>query len=463
MVKMLILLILLLNALVIIWPLLPTRRKPRWIDFLPAIALGLCVLEFLLDEFSFRMIPVYVLTALVFLLTLRRLWRLSAEQPKRRKLAIVVSLVGLFSLVQSASLPLWILPFNPSPEPTGPYKVGTVTYAWGDTSRQEIYTDDPNDHRELPVQVWYPVDLADAIGGDNVNAPVSAAQPSYPLIVFSPGAFGPRESNYSTYQELASHGYIVAGIDHTYQAAYASFPDGRVIMIGAKFLEENQIHNRVIFTDPVLDDQIIQDWLKMRLADLDFVVDQLAQVNRDDPQGLLTGRMDLERIGFAGHSLGGMAVSQFCRQDLRCKAAINLDGPMYGDRISVNSSWEQTLVEPPFPKPLMIMYGMLYNDPQAYETIYLPNRKAVEQATEPVYSLVFDTAGHMNFTDLPLISPALSASLQGSGSIDAERCIGIVNTYTLAFFDGHLKGQAAPLLDGPSPDYPEVTFTAHNN
>ena len=43
MVKILILLILSLNALVMIWPLLPTRRKPRWIDFLPAVALGLCV------------------------------------------------------------------------------------------------------------------------------------------------------------------------------------------------------------------------------------------------------------------------------------------------------------------------------------------------------------------------------------------------------------------------------------
>jgi len=463
MIKILIWLILALNAIVLIWPLLPTRRKPRWIDWLPAAALGLCVVECVLDEFWFRMIPAFALTVLVFLVTLGRLRRRTTQQPKRRGLAIAASLVGLFSLLQAGAFPLWILPFNPFPDPTGPYAVGTATYAWEDTGRAETYTDDPNDHRELPVQVWYPVDPAHVTGGDNVDAPVSDAQPAYPLVVFSPGAFGPRESNYSTYQELASHGYVVAAIDHTYQAMYASFPDGRVVMIGTGFMQEIQTHNQIIFDDPVLDDQILRGMLQVRLDDLDFVLDQLEQVNGDDPQGMLTGRMDLARIGLAGHSLGGMGVSQFCRQDPRCQAVVNLDGPMFGDRVSVDEDWEQVMTETPFPTPLMVMYGTLYNDPQAYETIYLSNRLAIERATEPAYGLVFDTAGHMNFTDLPLISPALSASRQGSGPIDATRGIGIVNTYILAFFDAHLKGEAAPLLDGLSPDYPEVTFTAHND
>jgi hypothetical protein len=34
----------------------------------------------------------------------------------------------------------------------------------------------------------------------------------------------------------------------------------------------------------------------------------------------------------------------------------------------------------------------------------------------------------------------------------------IINTYVLAFFDKHLRGETVPLLDGPSPDYPDVEF-----
>jgi hypothetical protein len=172
--------------------------------------------------------------------------------------------------------------------------------------------------------------------------------------------------------------------------------------------------------------------------------------------------MDLGRIGLIGHSLGGTSVAQFCRQDTRCQAAIDLDGPLFSDPLSAASDGQQTLVEAPFPKPLMQMYsGVLYNDPRYHDTIYLSNRTVYERATQPAYALVFGGAGHSNFTDLPLISPMLAQSL-GVGTIDPARCIRIVNAYTLAFFDGYLKGLAAPLLDGPSSDYPEVIFASRN-
>jgi dienelactone hydrolase len=463
MLKLLIFLILLLNLIVLLWPLLPVRQKPRWLDFLPAVALVLCVLEFFLDQVNFRMVPAYVLTVLVFLFTFGRLRRPSNEQPKHRIVAMAASLLGLLGLGISAALPLWIISFDPLPEPTGPYKVGTVTYAWVDPSRPETYTVDPNDHRELPVQIWYPVDgTTRTSGSENAGAPVSAAQATYPLVIFSPGALGPRMSNLSTYQELASHGYIVAAIDHTYQSAYTSFPDGRVIPFSPIFMQEMQAHGQATLGNPVEDDRILQGWIGIHVADLSFVVDQLESVNQGGPQGPLTGKMDLGRIGLIGHSLGGISVVEFCRQDARCRAAVNLDGPLIGDRLSVTSDWQQTLTETPFPRPLMQMYsGVLYNDPRYSDTIYAPNRAAYERATEPAYGLVFEGAGHANFTDLPLISHLL-ANVLGVGPINPSRCIRIVNTYTLAFFDGYLKGQDTPLLDGPSSDYPEVIFTSRN-
>ncbi|MGB7539906.1 MAG: hypothetical protein WBM17_15285 [Anaerolineales bacterium] len=451
-VQLLISLILLLDVFNLVWPLLPVRRRPRVADFLPALALGFCLLEFLLDEFRFRMFPAYLLTGGIFFLTLGRFFRPPSEQPKRRRQAILTILIGFPWLLLSAAIPL-ALPFHPIPEATGPYAVGTIVYAWKDTSRLETYTDDPSDFRELPVGIWYPVDKpAPAAPGAVGIAPVSSAQAAYPLLVFSPGAFGPRDSNISTYQELASHGYIVAAIDHTYQTPYAGFPDGRTILISPQFMQEAQAQGRTALTSPEENARILSGWISLRLADLRFVMDRLEEIHKNSGQGPLAGRMDLQRIGWIGHSLGGTSIAEFCREDARCQAALDLDGPLAGDRLSAD--------EAPFPKPLMLMYsGVLYSDSKYHDLIYTASDKAFQRATHPAYALVISGAGHMNFTDLPLLSPVLAAAL-GTGPINPDRCIRIVNTYALAFFDKHLKDEAVPLLIGPSSAYPEVTFEA---
>lgn len=45
-----------------------------------------------------------------------------------------------------------------------------------------------------------------------------------------------------------------------------------------------------------------------------------------------------------------------------------------------------------------------------------------------------------------------------SGPMGSRRAHEIINAYTLAFFDRHLKGRAAALLDGPAEQYPDVIF-----
>ena len=64
---------------------------------------------------------------------------------------------------------------------------------------------------------------------------------------------------------------------------------------------------------------------------------------------------------------------------------------------------------------------------------------------------------HLNLTDVPLlIYPPLGRMLGLFGPIDADRVHHIVNAYTFAFFDRHLKGRPATLLDGPTAQYPDV-------
>jgi hypothetical protein len=263
------------------------------------------------------------------------------------------------------------------------------------------------------------------------------------------------------YRQLASSGYIVAAIDHTYQSPYSNFPDGRTVVISPIFLEEVQRDSLAALGDPEEDNRILQNWLSIRLADLRFVTDRLKEVNQGAPSGPLAGRIDGEHIGYIGHSLGGSAVALFCRAEERCKAAISLDGPMYGDRTSIDATGQQVILENPFPRPLMLMHGMLYADPKYRDTVYLADQRAFEHATQPIFMLLVRGAGHMNFTDLPLVSPIL-AQVQGTGTIDAGRCLVLVNRYAQAFFDLYLKDEPSSLMDGPSPEYPEVMFESRN-
>lgn len=69
---------------------------------------------------------------------------------------------------------------------------------------------------------------------------------------------------------------------------------------------------------------------------------------------------------------------------------------------------------------------------------------------------------HLNLTDVPLlVYPTVGRAVGLVGPVNAGRVHRIVNAYSLAFFDRHLKGLPAPLLDGPAEHFPEVRFDAH--
>src|SRR4030095_6447204 len=151
------------------------------------------------------------------------------------------------------------------PTPTGPYKVGRTSFQWVDRNRPEVMTTRPDDFREVMVYVWYPASsaggaaspyipgaerlrpIASAIGLDRLFGPnwtkiesnelrshsVDGAplipDRTLPALVFVPGG-GTTPIAYTTQmEELASYGYIVVGVAHTYEAPFVLFPDGRVV------------------------------------------------------------------------------------------------------------------------------------------------------------------------------------------------------------------------------------------
>src|SRR5688572_9522191 len=136
------------------------------------------------------------------------------------------------------------------PAPTGPHPTGRMSFHWIDSARAELETSEPNDKRELMVHVFYPAEAnargsrapympeADAMRPLWTEAQVAriAAMRAYgiqnatlPVVIFAPGG-GMKGLTYHTlFEDLASHGWVVAAIDPPYNARAVRLPDGRVL------------------------------------------------------------------------------------------------------------------------------------------------------------------------------------------------------------------------------------------
>lgn len=383
----------------------------------------------------------------------------------------------------------FILPALELPDPTGNFNVGTVAFPLLDASRDEIFTPDPSDRRELVVQVWYPTEATtgtiapylDPITSQLVagasglpanlfnlvrpNAFAGAAiaddQPTYPVVFFSHG-LGQLPNFYTAQQEaLASHGYIVVGINHTYTSAVTVLPDGRILPFASSFLPTNLAEFEPAFNQAV----------GVRAADAQFVLNQLTALNTNDPSGLFTGRLDLAQVGMFGHSFGGATTTRVLQLDNRFRAGLSLEGILLSP----------SLTQPAIQQPLMLINAeRTYDDSLIGQTLrpadLFLRQTLYQQAGGAAYNLTVGGTEHSNFSDRSLLFPlasiyspdrlgragAFSFGLTDVGPIDGDRAIALTNEYTVAFFEEHLRGMPVPLLDGPSTLFPEVLFQSRN-
>ena len=257
------------------------------------------------------------------------------------------------------------------PAPTGRHWVGRVSFEWVDPSRTEVYSSNPQDRRELVVWVWYPatprpgaeraaylpeawaptgqllgLDAAGLRSHAVADAAVADEQSSYPVLVQSQSGFPPLLLA-ATAEELASNGYVVVGVNHTYESVVTVFADGRAVPMSPAAvagLLGPQTETRP-YQEQFAQRAAVCDY---KAADLASVADQLEQLPAD-AAGLLGGRLDLDRLGGFGHSFGGNAALQWCRDDRRCRAAANLDGALWTEvgRVGLERPVLQVLAEHP--------------------------------------------------------------------------------------------------------------------
>lgn len=463
-------------------------RAVRWMRHLPPAALPVAGVQALLEGPRWQMVPAYVLAGLFFFAWLR------AKAALARGLVAGLGAVGL---PISIALPL-LAPVFRFPPPGGPYRIGTLTYHWVDTSRPEILGD-PSAHRELMVQIWYPardetssarapyVQGADALAPGLArlgqlpgfafghlryvttnaipSAPVADEEPSYPVLLFLEGLGGFRQMNTFQVEELVSHGYIVAAIDQPYTAAAVVFPDGRQ----AAGLPVDQSKPLVLQsylpseTAPTLHGRAFSEGLIPYLAqDVLFTLDRLLDLNRDDPNGILTGRLDLERAGTFGVSLGGIVAAESCRLAPQLHACLFMDAPMPVNVVREGLQ-QPTMIITRDAETMRLERERAGGWPEYEIDIHQTSmREVYDRLPGEGYYLQVPGIFHIDFTDVPSWSP-LAGRLGFSGLLPVERSRAILNAYTLAFFERHLKGRPAPVLDGPSAQYPEVLFESRQN
>jgi predicted dienelactone hydrolase len=445
-------------------------RRPRWVNLLPALAGAAIVVHLLFEGYRWQMVPLYVLTGVLILFSLPALLRSSKDIAPALWKRIAGPAAGLLVTALAVALPV-LLPVPHAPAPTGPAKVGTFSMMLVDSSRKELYSGNPDESRRFMVQFWYPanpgpkaqkapwVDDPETFGpamsiylrfpsffldhiryvqtDSYLNAPLSSAQKAYPVLIYSHGWSGFRQQDTSLMQELASYGYVVVSVEHTYSAIVSVFPDGT-----AAYKNPNALPSGL--PDPeyyAAANKLVNQWAD----DLAFTMDTLAQMNASDSTYDLQGRLDLNRVGVFGHSFGGGASVEFCVRDPRCKVGVGLDAYV----IPV----DQSIVSTGLRQPFLFLYSEIWsaNNPVNYarfEEIYSHSDQAA----------AFRILGtsHYDFSDLPMMSP-IAPQLGLKGPLNGARVVRIIDDYTLAAFNQALLGQPTTLLDGPSTLYPEVT------
>jgi dienelactone hydrolase len=388
---------------------------------------------------------------------------------------VVLGVLGGAALLGS----LWLehLTAVTLPTPTGTFAVGRALYDWADDATLDKLAPVPGAKRELLVWIWYPStagqsvatddyvpartraavgptglfklltrDLSKVHGHSTRDSDVSPQMRTYPVVIMRGGA-SLEVWNYSTLAEdLASHGYVVVGFDAPYRTLSVAFPDGRVM---ARTAENDPELCEGLAQAPqaVCVNRVMSAWI----ADSGFVLDRLERLNRNDDSGKFTGRLDMTRVGIFGHSFGGATAAQFCHDDSRCKAGIDVDGQPFG-----------SVVREGLRQPFMFLLSDqgTSSDPvngriaANIQSIYdrLPSDGRLRVAIRGGYHFGFSDDGALLKSHIVL----RTLRVLGIIGIDGRRQLAVTTYCVHSFFDAYLKGTSVSRLNISSPLYPEI-------
>ena len=398
----------------------------------------------------------------------KRIFKFLAKSIAVLALLGFIALATLFLLIRrERNTPLTL------PEVTGHFPVGRTSYIWTNSVATDELSPTPGAKRQVVVWIWYPAaatpsaepapyvppswraplsaglmgfltrDLSLVRAHSTSDPAVAPDQRSYPVVIMRAGG-GALTTDFTTLAEdLASHGYVVVGFDAPYRTFLIVQADGNVIRRppsnDAEGLPGDQAN------------PVIAKLLGMWASDTKFVVDQLQRLNDADPSSRFTGRLDMQHLGMFGHSFGGAQALQFCHDDPRCKAGIDIDGAPYGSVV-------QDGLKQPF---MFILSDHSHDAPDPANGEIRANFESIyDRLPSGRYFVTIRGANHFSFSDQILLkSGYVIGTLQklGFGDLPPRRGLAITRDYVHTFFDVYLQKAAPPeQLGNLAERYPEV-------
>ncbi|MBL4837483.1 MAG: hypothetical protein JKY34_07875 [Kordiimonadaceae bacterium] len=374
-----------------------------------------------------------------------------------------------------ATFIFWATPSINLPLPSGTHTVGLSHWVIN-TDRTEPFTLNPSDKRKLHIKVWYPT--ADVSNIDFLHyrpapklaayaspnmAPVHAAligsigplsfleprlkkalaeaklstyagpaplktNEKFPVLLFSHGHRAHLDFFSTTMQDLASHGYIVIGINHSYEVPHSIMPTGETFSRTDHIMEHSaasdaqtyqsyekqlatltnninnitsnggfeankerfaQAYNAIIDTP-----QDLTYDLPIRVADMLSTIQFMEHAAKQASASALLKMMDLSKVGAFGMSFGGPTSAEFCRQYGKCIAAANIDGKNWGD-----------MLRAPLDVPMLWIAGT-YTQGERFDVPY-----TLENWQASAFRVLVPGATHQAFTDVPFLSPLLDVAV----------------------------------------------------
>jgi dienelactone hydrolase len=376
------------------------------------------------------------------------------------------------------------------PPPTGKFPVGTTRWVVVDPARQETFA--PGKPREVEVIAWYPraggagatgardtapyirdgmeevlsfarlAKLGDAYNGlanvqthSIIDAPPATTPARLPVIVFSHGYTGLPSSHTGLMEDLASHGWAALHVIHPYEATGSKLSDGTVVTftddnnamrpgimaVLNEWKQEAATMEKVVAATDEAEragllrgylatlkntDQVVRRWV----ADVKVVLDRLPKSGPGSP---LAAKLDLSRLGAAGHSMGGVMAGQFCVEDRRCRAALNFDGiPQYG-----------TMIDTTMPAPFLMVYSGRQGRAGASDYIY-------GRAASKYYRVDVADTLHVDFTEMNFWGGPLRQ--RGAfGRIAPERALELTRLVARSFFGQEILKQPSTFFSDSQP------------
>ena len=375
--------------------------------------------------------------------------------PKKRfTRAFIITISSLLTILTIALL--YSFPISTIPKPRGIYEIGLRTYTIKDLDRLELYTEELNDTREFAFSMWYPasidgsfkqaywmdndqvpVGLAKSVGLPSfvlsqitevkahayLNAPISQEQTSYPLVIISHGWGGFMSLHTDLSEELASQGYIVVSIDHTYGS------------VSTKLSDKTVFQNLEALPDRSEDDflekanQLVYTYAYDVIKTLDYLEEQNALTSN----AFFKGKIDFDHIGLIGHSTGGGADVAAALNDDRITALIGLD------------AWVEPILEADILEALSIpslyLRSETWEDGENNDHLY---KLITNSENARLYQISGTT--HSDFTMAYMLSP-LMPLIGYTGSLDSDYLVDMQKDIIQLFFDEHLKGEMNEAID----------------